>query len=1268
MGGQAGREGQCRSLVAALILTATLAPAWAQPAKQETQTLQVGEWYAVTCPRPFLTDTVADIVVAYRGIAEKTKLCLDLHYQKTDGSFGGFYANDWRPKPDVQGDGQYTFKVPIRPLDDLGTVTLIIFTAPDAAWANRTRLANSTPMPVVDADPGLTVWTKQVRYNKSWIAFNWKSLQQPHTEGDRLEITLEYYLDPADHYKKTTLSLEALGPRIPKPDAPRGVSFADTQHIWYGAQKVEVQPGRGTHTFVLTVPKALPQNSLLTLALFYDSRGNRWPWHVRQTVWYQRKGGYLELETAKPGNLFTYDEPVQILARLKESAKVGEQKVLRYKVFDTQKRQVAAAEVPFTVEREGQVVPIDLQLTQRGTFLIHAEVDGWEARETTFCRIPDLMKLTGGATTPFGMTVHCAPAMEPRTRRIFEIARRLGFTHCRSFTEWDILEPGPDVYSFDGWDSFFDAAHQAGIDTSLCIYNPPAWAMARGEDVSYRMFDCDLTAFGNMVRTVSERYRGKFGGWEWLNEISPGGTADCVSDYVKLCKTGFEAARSVDPGLRSELAGGLWPRNFRLDVLNAGVGKYIDTLAIHYGNGSGIQEARADLDSYGLSHAAVWDNESAAEMITWGWPGQDVVSETTKSNWVLTQWTDELCAGAKWITYFGGVGNAIGDWDYLLADHSPLPVAATLAVFASKLWDAQPVGLFTSQGKAGVFHVFEHEGKPVLVASSNEPAGEDVPLAVGVPEVTVTDYQGNETRLAARDGVVTLPLKPLRCFVEGADLDVIKAYVAPAIEVPNAGGKREVIGARPTVSVLVGQPSGVPVRLWNPYDRVLEGTLGLDLPDDWGGQGETRFSVAPGETQTVKLPVTVPADVQPGAYPQDLTVRYVWAKLPVVDKPLILSVFDRKSVGNLLTNGDFEQANADGVTPQGWSGTNAKLFPSTGLGLGLGRNVLRFDNAPTWAHHAQQVPLQGGMTYLYTAWIWNEGMQGGSNITATMKDGRRESLYNKQVMDMGEITPGWQVFTCRYKAPADLAAVSFVPVAMGQGRASFDNLRVTVFEGTDFAAEAWRVSKPPAIDGNLEDWNLKCPIPLIGRNQLQILMPGYQWTPQNLSGVAYLGWDVSNLYLAVQVMDDVHAGSGEGETVTDGDSITIAFDPTAGGPDGARQAFSYYVSSQRPTGGSGTLTLWRSRQHNGGRPAGHLARDSSVYDVAVRPGAGGCVYELRIPLSELGGITGAFAGKFGFAIQLNDNDGQGPAAQMTWGGGLSPSWLPASFGRITMVE
>ncbi len=256
----------------------------------------------------------------------------------------------------------------------------------------------------------------------------------------------------------------------------------------------------------------------------------------------------------------------------------------------------------------------------------------------------------------------------------------------------------------------------------------------------------------------------------------------------------------------------------------------------------------------------------------------------------------------------------------------------------------------------------------------------------------------------------------------------------------------------------------------------------------------------------------------------------------------------------------------------------------------------------------------------------------------------------------------------RYRAPQDLATAAFVPVVRGPGTALYDNLRVTVFEGSDFAAEAIKVRQPPTIDGKLDGWDGKCPVPLIGRNQLRALDKDYVWTPQNLSGVAYLRWDAKNLYVAVDVLDDIHHPAGDGmHSVIDGDSVILAFDPTNGSPEAAGKSFAYYVSSQKPAGGSGSHTLWRPSLHSGGRPAGHLARDSSVYELIVKPGQGRCVYEMRIPWSELG-ISPAFGAKFGFSIQLNDNDGHGPAAQMNWGGGISPNWHPASFGIVTLAE
>ncbi len=204
------------------------------------------------------------------------------------------------------------------------SATILLFTDPKGEWGKHTRFASSQPMRIVDSDPGYSKWSKEVKYRKSWIAIDWGPLQGPLVEGDKIGVPVEYYLDPSEHYRTTTLRLEALGPRVPKPGAPKPVSFENTEHLWYGEQSVKVEPGRGRHVFPLTIPKASPQNQLLLLALFSESRGKRWPWDVRAGAWFTRKGGYFELQTDRPGNLFTYDEPVRVAARLKNVGAAGD--------------------------------------------------------------------------------------------------------------------------------------------------------------------------------------------------------------------------------------------------------------------------------------------------------------------------------------------------------------------------------------------------------------------------------------------------------------------------------------------------------------------------------------------------------------------------------------------------------------------------------------------------------------------------------------------------------------------------------------------------------------------------------------------------------------------------------------------------------------------------------------------------------------------------------------------------------------------------------
>jgi hypothetical protein len=1114
-------------------------------------------------------------------------------------------------------------------------------------------------------------------YNKSWIYVDSSAEGKPLVSGDRWEVPVEYYLDPSEHFGTTTLSIWGTGPWI---DSPDGKYTTKRGHIGYPglSGRVELkQPGRGRHVFAFTVPEGLElvkkYNRLLLIANFRDGQGKDWPWHVRAENHFVRKAGFYEIETEQPGHLFTYDEPVRLAIRLKNVKTPGEKKTLRYQVHDTSGEKVDQGQVEFAAEQDGQLVALEPKVERRGVFLIELDVPGWESRHTTFARIPDLEAITRGRPTRFGMTNH----MDAPPEEAWAVARRLGLTTCRRFTNWYRHHPGPGVFKLDELEKELEAAGRHGVDVWLCIYDPPAFAQpGKVSPISYRAFDFREDVWREFVATATRRLRGKFIGWEWLNEITPGGCDDPVATYLSMCRIGTETAKQIDPNLVTILAGGLYPRSFRLDMLKAGVGRYIDVLPVHYQNGSGIAEARADLNAAGLADVAVWEDESSRARNAWGVPPLEEIQATDQADWVLRQWTDELAAGCEKIIYFGGRGDAAGSWDYLLDDLSPRPVAATLAVLAGKLFEAKPLGTFML-GKGGLVHLFQRDGRAVLVAATYESGGETIQLHTGSESVLITDYQGNEQSVACTGSVAELRLAGLPLFVEGGSLDSLKAYVMPEIQVAQvaAGTSASVAAARrvtPRSTALRGQKLELPLRLRNLFDREVSGSVEVRLPQGWPQQEPQVFTLPPGSDLTGRVDLPIPAEIQPADYPAVLSFHFGVDGLPAVEKTVVLSVISPDSLGNLIANGDFETPDSKGTGPEGWrvDGKTRLWADATGLGDGLGARVIKFQNSPDWSYISRSIPVRGGQTYLYTFWACNENMGCGSNMTQQLADGREIHLYDTQVIRCGDNNPHWQVFTCRKQMPEGAVQAGFTPIGKGTGWAMIDNVRVTLYDGSDYVAEAHRATEPLTIDGRLDDWIARCPVPLIGRNQLVYQADGYQWTPDNLSGVGYLMWDASNLYVAVRVHDDTHhsmtAATPSGEQIVRGDSVILGLQPVRGGS--PSEALAYYLSAAAPGSGSGAHTLFRPAEHSGGRAAGHLFRDSSIYEMAVRVEEGVCVYELRVPLSELG-LSPTLGTRLGLSAVLIDNDGgREPAARMAWGGGLEPGWSPEQFGVVTLVK
>ena len=83
----------------------------------------------------------------------------------------------------------------------------------------------------------------QAKWNKSWIGIDYGTLTGRLVEGDLMDVNVEYYLDPSEHFGVTKLLFEALGPRITIP----GIDAV--QHIYYGNQRIDIEPGRSKHIF-----------------------------------------------------------------------------------------------------------------------------------------------------------------------------------------------------------------------------------------------------------------------------------------------------------------------------------------------------------------------------------------------------------------------------------------------------------------------------------------------------------------------------------------------------------------------------------------------------------------------------------------------------------------------------------------------------------------------------------------------------------------------------------------------------------------------------------------------------------------------------------------------------------------------------------------------------------------------------------------------------------------------------------------------------------
>ena len=1191
-------------------------------------------------------------VTLKRDLADGETLSCQMHHTKTDGKWGGMY--EWRPSQTPKKGETAKFHFTVRANKPAKALNPLTFIAPNGDFNKLSKRLDGPNIGysakkggAAGAEGSKTPRPDTATFKKSWITITRTVPESGVVRKDgKVALKVKYFLDPSDNWGEgTKLKVTPLGPWIDNPD---GVVNKGRKHVFihgfWPLEKKAIPVGENEFDFEWTAQSAsAPYCEIGFMAQFVGGDGKSFPWQTRGggvIVEQETKGFRVWAESS--GGLYLYDESPVVCVKF-SGAPASEANV---KLVDSEGEEVYSASLPV---KDGKIA-IPPQ-KRRGAMLCEVTI-GKDTRSCFFATIPDVAKALGGKRAPFGCT-------NIRDEDAAKAAAKIGFRYCRLFTGWAGLEPKRGLWRLDGLDRQVDMLNANGISPLVLLTGAPEWALPPGvHSPGFEPFPFDEDGWREAATHLAKHYKGRIWGFEWLNEIVQGNkTPRPVEDYIRFCEIGTESVKKVDPGLQVQMAGGLWPRNFRLDVLRAGIAKDLDVLPVHYGSYDSVLQARGDFSAGGGRR--VWDNESARGYSVWGMdPRKTLLDSVTQSVFVMRQWPGEFIAGAEAVVYFGGEANAAGNWTYLLDRHTPRPVAATLAVLATKLGDVRPVGAACLEPGAIVYLFEKKNGKGLaFVMSQTEKADVQASIPVGsVASVKVTDYRGNESSSAASGGNVVVAAKPMPVIFE--DFDLAPLAAACSLTVAAQGPLVQV----PSVRFVSGGNAGMQAAVVNPFARALSGTVEAKL-----GAAKAKpfkFSLKPGETAFAAFDF---GPVKESASEGAVAVKF---DVPgaVFTRRFSVSVVNPELLGNLVKNGGFEKDG--GKVGEGWNANGMSRVELDGKAPGYVGHAVEMRNpkgyVSTWQNIALPVP---GIRYLYTAWVWTDEMYCGSNASVKDAAGKGKDYTIPSCFCAPKKTKGWTLMSKVLDAIPGSEKCSLAPVGTsikGQpGWARYDNVRLTAYDETEYVTEAYEAKRPPKIDGDLSDWDTANPVPLLCENQVTASRGGWEFSRENLSGVAYFAWDKEALYFAAEVKDDMHTTAADAKT-PEGDSITLALHPGNRVPGTDGQAEEWFISDHTPGGGSGRYTLYRPAEHSAGLKSGQLAKDSSVYEVCVKSKGDTTVYELRIPWGEVRGITPELGAKLGLSLRLSDADGA-KFGRISWGMGLDPAWSPSAFGVLTLV-
>ncbi len=169
----------------------------------------------------------------------------------------------------------------------------------------------------------------------------------------------------------------------------------------------------------------------------------------------------------------------------------------------------------------------------------------------------------------------------PTLEKNLDPLQSAGIGWARSAFAWTDLEPQQGTWDFSKFDNYVDMAAAHGINILGILLTSPTWANGGG---AWNTPPTDMAAWGDYVRRVVTRYRGRVAAWEVWNEenIDAFWPSPNVAAYCPLLVETSTIIREVDPSAKIVMGGVAgtdpdWLRN----CLTAGAGDYVDAIAYH---------------------------------------------------------------------------------------------------------------------------------------------------------------------------------------------------------------------------------------------------------------------------------------------------------------------------------------------------------------------------------------------------------------------------------------------------------------------------------------------------------------------------------------------------------------------------------------------------------------------------------------------------------------------------------------------------------------